>query len=269
MAASTLAPALMLLYHGLERAAQPSDARFTLSRAAFYDHLWLLRRWQQRGEITVVSLPSWWQGKACQGRPVVLCFDDGRSSDVEIALPALLKFGMPASFFLNTAHIGAPGYLTWNGVAALQRAGMDIESHGHEHRPLTQFSAATLAEQLRTSRHMLQDHAGTPVHFLAAPYGLWNRQVFRAALQVGFSALCTSHPGLASPLAPRLARNGILARTSARQLQRWLAGRLASFAWPISRDYLLWTPKYILMHCPSLRQHVAPLPAGDHSASTF
>lgn len=263
MATGTLTSAVMLLYHGLGRPAQPRDARFTLSPAAFYEHLWLLRRLQEHGEISVVALHAWWQGAACRGRPVVLCFDDGRSSDFDVALPALVKFGMPASFFLNTAHIGESGYVTWKGVEALHRAGMGIESHSHEHQALTLTPASELAEQLRTSRHMLQERADTPVHFLAAPFGLWSRQVLAAAFQAGFVALCTSQPGLAAPGAARLGRNGIRASTSARQLQRWLCGRAASFAWPISRDLLLWTPKHILMHCPPLRQRVAPLATGE------
>lgn len=263
MATGALAPAVMLLYHGLGRAVQPGDARFTLSPAAFYEHLWVLRRLQERGDIGVVALSSWWHGKTCPGRPVVLCFDDGCSSDVEVALPALVKFGMPASFFLNMANIGKRGYLSWNDVAALQCAGMGIESHGHEHQALTLVPVPELIAQLRTARHILQERVGTPVHFLAAPFGLWNRQVLAAALAAGFLALCTSQPGLASPGAMRLGRNGIRASTSARQLQRWLCGRAASFAWPVSRDLLLWTPKHILMHCPPLRQRVAPTAVGE------
>ncbi|MGH9485495.1 MAG: polysaccharide deacetylase family protein, partial [Terriglobales bacterium] len=135
-------------------------------------------------------------------------------------------------------------------------------------RALTQLAPPALAQQLCTARHRLQEGAGTPVQFLAAPYGLWDQRVLEAARQAGFSALATSHPGLAAPGAACLARNGIRARTSARQLQRWLC-RPASLVWPISRDYLLWTPKHILMHCPRLRDRITPAPVGQRSTSPY
>jgi peptidoglycan/xylan/chitin deacetylase (PgdA/CDA1 family) len=61
----------------------------------------------------------------------MLGFDDGWKSQITYAKPILDKYGFKASFFLvcnyvNSANIGR---MNWQDIAALQKDGMDIESH--------------------------------------------------------------------------------------------------------------------------------------------
>lgn len=254
------ARAVLLLLHGLAEDGGAGIARFDLARGQFLEHLRLLQGAQARGEITVMALDAWWRGDACRGRPVVLCFDDGGRSDVETALPLLQEFGMRASFFINSAYVGRAGYLDWSGIQALQRAGMGIESHGHEHCALPLLPRRELESQLRRARHMLQDGAGTRVRYLAAPFGLWNRRVLETALSIGYAAVCTSQPGLTEAGALRICRNALRTHTSARQLQGWLRCRPGSYAPRICLDRLLWTPKNILLYAPGGWRRVAPPP---------
>jgi len=253
--------ALILQYHAIAAAAPDGDRRYSVSAAAFRRHLALLAALRARGELEVLSLQQWWsgQGQSGQGwsgqappklaRPLVLCFDDGARADYEHAFPLLHDAGFPATFFISTGLVGQPGYLHWNQIAEMQRCGMRFEAHGHLHRPLSALPPRELERELRTARHTLQEHTGTAVHFLAAPYGLWSRRVLETARGVGFQALCTSHPGLARPGRDRLPRNALRATTSDSQLQRWLQHRPGSFAWRISREWLLWTPKQIMLRC--------------------
>ncbi|HET9784401.1 MAG TPA: polysaccharide deacetylase family protein [Terriglobales bacterium] len=225
---------------------------------------------QAAGDITVMDLNAWWRGRPCRGRPVILCFDEGGRSDVETVLPLLQASGLRASFFIHSASVGRVGYLDWNGIRALHCAGMGIESLGHERSPLPLLPQRELETQLRKSRHMLQDGAGTRVQYLAAPYGLWNRRVLETALTIGYAAVCTSQPGLAKAGALRLCRNTLRTQISARHLQAWLRCRPGSYAARIGLDRLLWTPKHILLYAPGGRRRVAPPPpAVQDSPSTF
>lgn len=57
---------------------------------------------------------------------VRLTFDDGNSSDLEIALPRLQERGMQATFFVLAGKLGQPGWLDCDGVVELSRAGMAV-----------------------------------------------------------------------------------------------------------------------------------------------
>src|SRR6185295_6162500 len=68
---------------------------------------------------------------AVAGRADVrLTFDDANASDVEIALPHLVKRGLTAQFFLPAGLLGRPGRLTEDNVRELLDAGMTLGSHG-------------------------------------------------------------------------------------------------------------------------------------------
>ena len=48
-----------------------------------------------------------------------LSFDDGNSSDVEIALPALRERGLPRRFFVVAGRLDRPGSLSRDDVREL------------------------------------------------------------------------------------------------------------------------------------------------------
>ncbi|MFI5268491.1 MAG: polysaccharide deacetylase family protein [Chloroflexota bacterium] len=301
-------PALLLLYHAIGGAGPDGDTRFSTSREAFREHLRLLRACLEAGEIELLDLEEWWSGTSHSGRleapgtewvrlsqgefrpagglereqreqpgkgwhttaarAAVLCFDDGSRSDYEQAFPLLQEAGLRATFFISSARVGQSGYLGWSEIAEMQRGGMRFQSHGHEHRVLSTLSDAALERELRTGRQTLQQHAGTPVHFLSAPFGFWNRRVLESVRCAGFRALCTSRPGLAAAGNVILPRNSLRATTSARQLQRWLHGRPGCFAWRMGREGLLWIPKQVLLRCHAPWPE-RPAPARLGSTSTF
>ncbi|HWG38827.1 MAG TPA: polysaccharide deacetylase family protein [Terriglobales bacterium] len=240
---------LLLQYHAIGAAAPDGDRRYSVSAAAFRRHLALLNALSAAGTLEVQDLAEWWRGRNKSRRlGVVLCFDDGARTDYELAFPLLQEAGLHATFFVSSGLVGQPGYLTWSQIAEMQRWGMRFEAHGHAHHALSALSPPGLDRELRTARHMLQEHIGTAVQYLAAPFGLWSARVLEAAKYTGFQALCTSHPGLARPGHNLLPRNALRATTSDRQLQHWLQQRPGCFAWRVSREWLLWTPKQIMLH---------------------
>lgn len=242
------AAAVLVLYHSVGGEAPDGSRRFSVGEEQFRRHLEVIKAAIANREAEAATLADWWAGR--HSRPaVVVCFDDGGLSDYERALPLLLEAGVPATFFINPGLIGSRGYLDWPQVSGLMRAGMEIESHGFDHRALNALPANALERQLRRARHSLQEHTGKPVQFLAAPYGEWNRRVLEAALATGHKALCISRPGVVRHPRPVLARIGVRSSTSARQLQGWLRGRSGSIAGLWIRDRALWLPKRILSTC--------------------
>jgi hypothetical protein len=73
---------------------------------------------------------------------VMIGFDDGWKSQITYAKPILDKYGFKASFFVvcNYADSGNIRRMNWQDIAALQRDGMDIESHTMDHKPLNMLS---------------------------------------------------------------------------------------------------------------------------------
>jgi len=61
--------------------------------------------------------------------------------------------------------------LTWDGVRALRRAGMDVLSHSHTHRTLHTLSDPEIHEELTRSRAELEKQLGERVRAVAYPVG--------------------------------------------------------------------------------------------------
>ena len=127
---------------------------------------------------------------------VIITFDDGRSSDVEHALPVLTRRGFRAEFFLTTSLIGRPGYLAWRDARRLVEAGMGIGSHARRHVYLSDLSPESAATELAESKESLEDHLDTEVAFLAPPGGRINGSVTALARSTGYRGICTSRLGV-------------------------------------------------------------------------
>ena len=157
---------------------------------------------RERG-CRVVRLYDAWAPRDEGERPtrseVVLTFDDGRAADYEVAFPILLAAGVRAEFFINTARVGQPGYLTWARIAEMHRAGMSFQSHAHDHVALPVLSAQLLKNELLTSKCLIEDFLGRGVDFLAAPHSLVDRRVVDAAQDAGYQAVCASRGWPARP----------------------------------------------------------------------
>lgn len=122
---------------------------------------------------------------------VGLTFDDGCESDLANAR-YLRDRGINGMFFVSTARIGSPGYLTGPQILEMRDMGMLIGSHSHEHRALNLMPLDEAREQMRTSKKLLEELLGQAVDHLAFPGGGHNRQVVEAAHEAGFRFVFTT-----------------------------------------------------------------------------
>jgi peptidoglycan/xylan/chitin deacetylase (PgdA/CDA1 family) len=137
------------------------------------------------------------------GRPdVVVTFDDGNVSDLEIGLPRLLERGLKARFYVCAGLLGEPGRLDAPAVRELHGAGMVIGSHGWAHRDWRSLDwgsrgAREVEDELVRARHHLRRLTGSDVSEVAVPFGSYDRHVLRNLRRTGVTRVYTSDGGWA------------------------------------------------------------------------
>lgn len=190
----------ILMYHGLHADAQSHgrfDPVYSVHPDAFARQLDLL---VAQGWSTVAlesagighRLPS-------QARQLVITFDDGDVSNVEVALPLLVERGFTAHFFITSGFVDQPGMLSSTDVRTLADAGMGIGSHGATHLFLEDLGPDALDAELRESRLRLQQASGREVTSLALPGGRGGERERRVATAMGYQHLLGSVPGPNQP----------------------------------------------------------------------
>jgi peptidoglycan/xylan/chitin deacetylase (PgdA/CDA1 family) len=103
---------------------------------------------------------------------VTLGFDDGIDSQYTHRA-MLAAHGFKATYFVNSGKLGTPGYMTWDQIADLARAGNEIGGHTLNHANLTTLSATDQQHEICDDRQALIQH-GFGVRNFAYPFGVWN-----------------------------------------------------------------------------------------------
>lgn len=115
-------------------------------------------------------------------RAVLLTFDDGYRSVLDVALPWLRRFGFPAVSFVSTGYIGGwsafdsgvepeEPMCDWEDLRELQRQGVSIQSHGVSHRGFSALGRAEREEELVRSKAEIESRLENGVDVFAFPYG--------------------------------------------------------------------------------------------------
>jgi len=244
----------VLMYHavGDSPLSDAHEEKYRVSATQLRDHLKRITDAGYRCSL----LGELWNSVVARiekGSSVVLTFDDGRMSDYERAYPLLLEAGVRAEFFVNTGMIGLPGYLGWTQVAEMSRAGMSFQSHGHDHVALTRLGRAALQRQLRESRRQIEDRLGSPVKFLAVPYGFINGRVKELAHQAGYRAICSSRPWPARAGSTIIGRVAVDAATGPRELLRLVELDPVCYAARALRAGLVYFPRQLRLRLAPAR----------------
>lgn len=160
-------------------------------------------RWLARSG-SVVDLPevlSSFDDSGPRAGAMALTFDDGFTGVYDHALPALLRFELPATVFLVAETLTPAGravdWVRGSGyeprtldvkqVLEMRDSGIRFGSHSFSHRILTTLSEEECLDDLRRSRELLEDVLQQPVPYLAYPGGKHDRRVRRAAEAAGFT----------------------------------------------------------------------------------
>lgn len=157
------------------------------------------------------------RGKPLPPRRVMLTFDDGYSDDVDQVLPVLRRLHMRATFYVNTARVGVPGFLRAHQIRKLDRAGMDVGDHSATHANLPALHDDALRREVAGSRAVLAGIVGHPIDWFAYPYGAHDQRVVDEVERAGYRLAVTTDPGrVASSRAPlAIPRISVLRATTA------------------------------------------------------
>lgn len=192
--------AIVLCYHRFEE--HPKDS-LALKPSDFEAQLQELK---DKG-IEVISMDdflAWRRGeKSIPAKSAVITIDDGYVSGYTAAWPILKKFGHPFTMFIYTNYMkGGPNAggqsMSWEQLAEMSDAGVDIASHTVSHSDLAAKKGRTpeqyqewLKMELEDSKRIIEEKLGVTVKTLAYPYGKHNEDVRKAAMEAGYEAAFT------------------------------------------------------------------------------
>jgi peptidoglycan/xylan/chitin deacetylase (PgdA/CDA1 family) len=170
--------------------SSPSADSYKISAADFDAHLGALVRAPNPVGGDVRAL-----GGGAGTPPVLITFDDGGVSALEVTAELLERRGWVGHFFVTTAWLGSPGFVDRTAIEALARRGHVIGSHSHSHPVrMARLTPKQMDEEWRTSTALLAEALGGSVQVASVPGGLYSPTVARAAAAAGIRWLFTSEP---------------------------------------------------------------------------
>jgi peptidoglycan/xylan/chitin deacetylase (PgdA/CDA1 family) len=130
-------------------------------------------------------------------KPIVLTFDDGYADNYENAFPILQEHDFIGTFFILTdvTDRSDPGYMTWEMLTEMSRAGMDIEVHGREHFDMANRDYDWLLFHLLGPAQTIEANLGYQPRFLSYPSGSYDEAVIDVAREVGYWGAVTTYHG--------------------------------------------------------------------------
>jgi len=163
--------------------------------------------------ITVISMQdllAWKRGeKNIPPRCAVVTFDDGWKSQYEVGWPIMKKYGYPFTLFIYTEGVrggtlGGGEAITWEQLADMRDAGIDIEAHSATHqdlrKPYDKVARRKLSppeyeqwlqNEIAGCKQLLEQRLGIKVNCFAVPYGFYNEHIKEIAKNAGYEAIFT------------------------------------------------------------------------------
>lgn len=92
--------------------------------------------------------------------------------------------------------------MSWEQLREMHRGGMEIGSHGVNHRMLAKMTPALMVEEVRKSRETIERELAAPACALSYPvggYGAFDQHVIDAVRDAGFSIACSYIAGVSAP----------------------------------------------------------------------
>lgn len=160
--------------------------------------------------IAMQDFLAWKRGeKAIPAKAAIITFDDGWKSQYDVAWPILKKYGFPLTMFIYTegvrgGHYGGGEAISWEQLAEMRDAGVDIQAHSETHpdlrKPFDKIAKKRLdpagyeqwlENEIGRSKRTLEEKLGIKVNCFAVPYGNINDRVRDVAKKEGYEAVFT------------------------------------------------------------------------------
>ena len=145
-----------------------------------------------RGTYVLRPTSKWVQQRNVLRNVLTITFDDGLLNNYTTAYPILREYGLTAYFFILVGKVGKNGYMSWEQIKELRKAGMTIGSHGITHRILTGMSAKDLDYELEDSKKVLEKNLDCEIDCLSIPRGFCSKRIIDKAKKIGYKTIFTS-----------------------------------------------------------------------------
>jgi len=170
-----LAP--ILLYHHVGEGALESGgystSRFNVTEANFEAQLMLLNElgYHTVGVSRIVAAIA--RKEPLPDRPIAISFDDGWIEQYEAIFPLLERHGIIGTFYIPSTYPGGAQTVSWEQLAEMVRAGMEIGSHSQTHADLRSVSEEDAWREIRMSKVDLEKRLGITIDTFAYPFGAY------------------------------------------------------------------------------------------------
>jgi len=204
------AAVIALCYHNIEDNGKMKA--LTITTAEFEKEMQEIKD----NGFTVIPMQdflAWRRGeKEIPAKSAIVTLDDGWVSGYTNAWPILKKFKYPFTLFIYINYVGTGGKsMTWDQLAEMRDAGVDIESHTYSHSSLKSPGAlvdakaaaairkdvATLGpdgwlrKEIVESKKVLENKLGIKVNCFAYPFGKYNQKSLEMVKEAGYEAAFT------------------------------------------------------------------------------
>lgn len=162
--------------------------------------------------LSIGELVGFMQGASAPEKAIVLTFDDGWKSVMEI-IPVLTRYRFKASFFIFPGKgIGGP-YMDWKALREIAaNPDFEIASHSLTHPwdkrnnlvtwiegRTANKGAADIRYELTESKKILEKRLRKRIRYFAWPCGWYNEELIELARDAGYEAVLTAEEGVNLP----------------------------------------------------------------------
>ena len=203
--------AVVVMYHRFGESVHPST---NISLDQFEAHLAELSK-PQYNVLPIPEIITRLKAKQpLSGRTVGISIDDAFLSVYAEAFPRLKKAGFPFTLFVATNPVDRRfgGYMSWDQIRELKKAGATIGSQTHTHLHMASTSPEQNRADLQKSNERFRSELGEAPTIIAYPYGEFSLAVGAVAKEAGYATGFGQHSGVLHPDAdmaylPRFAMN--------------------------------------------------------------
>ena len=201
------AAVIALCYHNIEDGGKMKA--LTISTAEFEKEMQAVKD----NGFTVIPMQdflAWRRGeKGIPAKSALITLDDGWVSGYNNAWPILKKYHYPFTVFIYINYVGTGGKsMSWDQLAELRDAGVDIESHTYSHSNLRipgggvdaksragiKADVAALGvdgwlrKEIIDSKKVLENKLGIKVNAIAYPFGNYSKPALEVVKEAGYEA---------------------------------------------------------------------------------
>ena len=144
--------------------------------------------------------------KSLKDGSILLTMDDGFGSVATHAAPLMRRYGVPGVAYVTTSLVGLDQrdqgqpdrYLTWDEIASLPSAGIEVGSHAHTHRSLGKMPLEEAVHEGARSKELLDAHLDRPVTSFAYPFGMRpdeTSDTARVLTELGYTSIFIAQHG--------------------------------------------------------------------------